>query len=264
MKAVLKKILKKIISERFHKAAQLAYSNGKIRSLQAARNVGNKIKYGKEAPVCGETVYVEARTCNKILHSSTIRNILGLTKNRASGKVISFWPLEHTLSLMEKPGFEADIKSWIKKLPYGYIIPPEYSIGIRIRSCIEHWVGGLSWQDTGIFELLQYEMKTSQKGSYDNCKNLDDIITRYNNLDLLFKQIKQEGRLRTQEEINPNNYRKRFEVLFHIGPYGKTFFGGAGCHRFAIAYILKLKFPATIGLVYKSAIPFLPELRKNN
>ena len=45
----------------------------------------------------------------------------------------------------------------------------------------------------------------------------------------------------------------------------QLFFGGSGCHRFAIARILELSIvPAQIGCVHKSAIPFLPILRQMN
>ena len=99
-------------------------------------------------------------------------------------------------------------------------------------------------------------------GVADGCRNLTDIVRRYDRLDLIFERAKQEGRLRTMEEVNPGCFREEGGVLIHVGPEGELFFGGLGAHRFAIARILKLPLPAMIGCVHVSAIPYLTQLRQ--
>lgn len=106
------------------------------------------------------------------------------------------------------------------------------------------------------------ESLIKKHGKYDGCVNIDDIVKRYRSLDTIFEQIRKEGRFRIRKEFNQKNFREKGGVLVHIGPYGEPFFGMGGCHRFAIALILKLKLPSQIGCVYKDAIPLLKNLRK--
>ena len=132
----------------------------------------------------------------------------------------------------------------------------------KIKFCYEHWVNNVSWKDTGAYD---YMLKSViKKGEHDGCKNFEDIIKRYEELDLIFDQVKKEGRLRTRKEINPGNFRGSGEVIIHIGPDGEIYFEGegGGNHRFAIDYILKLLLPAQVGCIHKSAIQYLSKQRK--
>ena len=69
--------------------------------------------------------------------------------------------------------------------------------------------------------------------------------------------------MKTRNEIFKDNFREVGGIYIHIGVDGKPYFGGGGCHRFAIAHILQIIFPAQIGCVHVSAIPYLKGYRKS-
>jgi hypothetical protein len=198
-----------------------------------SRDIKNKIIYGKEAPVFAERIWINPLDCCGALAGKYILN--GVHQRKGSGLVVEYpWPQAKVISVIEVD---------------------------KIRFSVDHWVNGIPWEDTGIYELMQKIIST--RGKADGCRSIDDLVRRYNDLDLIFNQIKREGRLKTRKEINPGNFREKGGILIHIGPKGGLFFGGGGAHRFAIALTLQLKkIPAQVGYVHKSAIPFLPELRK--
>lgn len=221
-----KRTLLKAISNKINNnAAHISYYYGDIR---------NKIKYGKAAPIFAERLWINPFDCQEALEGKHILSGVNYRKN--SGLVIEYqWPSSKAIPIKEVN---------------------------KINFCIDHWVNGIPWEDTGAYTYISKFI--ADRGEWDRCKNIDDIIKRYNNLDLIFNQIKKEGRLKTREELNPNNFREEGGVIVHIGPEGKIFFGFNGCHRFSIALVLGLKMPVQIGYVHKSAISFLPELRKKN
>lgn len=187
----------------------------------------NKIHYGSSAPKYAERIWIYPRNIKMVITSPVLNG------RRDSGEVIKDnWPLEHAIPLSKFP---------------------------KIKFSIDHWTNNISWEETGLFDFM-YELIDKIPGA-DGCYDKKDIICRYEKLDEIFKQIKEEGRLRTMEEIYPNNFREFGGVLIHVGPYGEPFFGGGGCHRFAIAYILNLPIPAQIGCVHVSALPYLDALR---
>ena len=94
--------------------------------------------------------------------------------------------------------------------------------------------------------------------------SMDDIYRRYKSLDNVFEEVKIEGKFKTENELNPAIFGERSEAgVIHIGPEGEPFFGGGAHHRFAMAYVLNIPFPAKIGLVHVSAIPHLDAYRMN-
>jgi hypothetical protein len=197
-------------------------------------NTSNRVKYGLSAPRFAETMWIEARYETMSLPERVIKESFGNLRLVASGEVIeSVWPVERIRPYMSK----------------------------RIKFCIEHWVNGVPWKDTGIYDHIYREVK--KEGSKDGCKSFDDIVRRYDNLDAIFEQASLEGRLRTKEEIDPTLYWDKLEeAKVHIGPDGKPFLAEYGYHRFAIALILKIPFPAEIGLVHISSLPYLDRYRK--
>ena len=120
---------------------------------------------------------------------------------------------------------------------------------------------GMPWQETGIYEVIKLQIQNSQDGQADGCKTIEDIIKRYENLDRIYAQIKSEGRLRSSEEVDPNFEWMKHESIVHIGLKGVIHYGCGGIHRFAIAHILKLPFPARIGLVHAKGLPYLSYYR---
>jgi hypothetical protein len=201
-------------------------------------NIKNRIKYGPSAPKFAETIWVNPQDCSKYLALATFRKLFGFSRQEAKGRVIdTAWPIEHSRPIAEI---------------------------LLIRFCFDHWVKGIPWEETGAYERMEKLIKESDVGRSHGCTNRDDIVKRYENLDLIYEQAKREGRLRTNEEISPDYDWTAREMLIHIGPDGELFKGGEGMHRFAIASILGIPFPAQIGCVHVSAIPYLDNLRQNN
>ncbi len=216
------------------KTASNKISNNLVLISYYSRDIKNKIKYGKAAPVFAERIWINPLDCHKGLDGKYI--LSGIYQRKNSGLVVeSAWPLAQAIPIKDVS---------------------------KINFCIDHWINGTSWEDTGIYEHIQKYIDV--KGEHDRCRNIDDIVKRYNNLDLIFNRIKKEGRFKTREELNPTNFREEGGVLVHIGPDGELFFSFNGCHRFAIAIVLEMIMPAQIGYVHKSAIPFLSELRRKS
>lgn len=185
----------------------------------------NKIHYGSSAPKYAERIWINSQDVKMAIP------ILG--GRRSSGVVIKDnWPFKYAIPIYEVP---------------------------KIRCCIEHWINNISWEETGVYDIV--EDLINKKPGHDSCFNMNDIKNRYEKLDEIFDKIKIEGRLRTREEISPNSFREQGGVLIHVGPHGELFFSKGGHHRFAIAYILNLPIPAQIGCVHASALPYLDALR---
>jgi hypothetical protein len=123
----------------------------------------------------------------------------------------------------------------------------------KIKACREHWVNGIAWEQTGIIDYVMGEVH--RLGSFDGCVTLEDVTTRYSQLDLIFEQTKKEGRFRTRQEIDKSSYREKSGVLVHIGRGNSPIFGNGGFHRLAIAQILEFPvIPAVIGLVHRESL----------
>ncbi len=195
-------------------------------------NRKNRINYGPLAPRFAETIWVNPLNVNyKIINPS-----YGKYSWMISGEVVeTFWPVEQAMPITENQ---------------------------IVRSCIDHWVNYIPWKETVHYKYLVDVIM--EEGRYKQYKSIEDIEKRYLKMDEIFKQVKRENRLKPNDTIKKNCllYRKVGSKI-HIGPKGELFKGSGGMHRFAMAYILKIKYPAQIGLVHKSAIPYLNELRKN-
>lgn len=194
------------------------------------RDTYNRIAYGPETPLYLERIWVNPQDCAGC--------VVGLG-DRHSAKVIdSGWP---------PPG--------------GRLRKVEDLV--KIQSCRDHWVKGIPWEETGLFNVLEEEIKKHPRSCFDDCRNREDLRRRYNQLDVLFEEIKRERAVKKQEEIDRWVFREKEGVYFHLGPGGSLFFGGGGCHRFAIALILGLtRIPAKIGCVHVTAFPRLRKFRE--
>lgn len=194
------------------------------------KDLSNKVKYGKHAPLHCERIWINPLEIDEIVFNDQIKNASGTTKYKASGIVIDWDDIESTSPLDEQ---------------------------FRIKYCNEHWSEGKSWEEIGV---INYMTDTRKYGSWPREK----IVKRFNKLDQLYEETKKHRRLKTREEIDPNAFRENEGILIHIGPNGKPFFGGGGFHRLAIARILKLEeIPACIGVVDRDSIPHLKHYRKS-
>ena len=152
----------------------------------------------------------------------------------------------------------------------------------KIKMCLDHWINGKSWEDTGIIDLHLYHVREYAK-SLHGCTH-DDFKKRYERLDNLREKIKNnynEDFLLGKNRNNTNYFKDG--ILFHVSKRSKVlnklpnkllyeelkhlypnfvkrssekelifddwkkkdiypFFGGSGCHRLAIALSLGLNY----------------------
>ncbi len=215
-------------------ARPLKYSRLHIWAL----DLQNRLRYGPDAPRFGETFWLFPHQCTKALATTALVESSGIRTGEISGRVIEEpWPVEKARDIA--------------------------SIAIT-RHCIEHWVKGVSWKETGEYERMQKLIDNSPSGQVQGCRTMADVVKRCENLDRIFEQAHREGRLRRKEEIKPEHDWELREIVMHIGPKGELFKGGSGMHRFAIALILEIPFPAEVGFVHVDAITHLPGYRKGS
>jgi hypothetical protein len=211
------------------------------------RDLKNRVMYGFDAPKYCERIWVHPLCCSKLLMQDLVQSVTGLSRHQNSGLVVDgTWPFEQAVQILE----------------CGRVICVDENdpFTFRIKCCVEHWIEKTPWEKTGIYEHIEKCIK--KFGSADGCNSLMDVKQRYKKLDSVFNEIRKEGRFKTREELNPGNFREQGGIFIHIGPTGEPFFGGRGIHRFAIAYILGIPFPAQMGIVHKDGIRFLREYRR--
>lgn len=217
---------------------QLA-ERAKLYKVALMRDVKNKVIYGRKAPVFAEKIYINPLECKEALDESVLREELDVQSSRmASGKIIQ------------------------TTKPFKETVPVEKIE--KVNFCIEHWEEDLSWKETGAYDYMK-KLISENKKPVDGCSNMQDIISRYQRLDRIFHQIKQEEELKSVQELDDFYFREFGGVYVHIGPDGEPYLGMGGLHRFAIALVLELEeIPAQVGIVHKDALDVIPHLRGNN
>lgn len=189
------------------------------------RDLTNAIRFGRGAPKYAERIYVDPKRC--VRAASLRRDDSGL--------------VEHWL-----PRIRADI-----------INSTELT---KVKCCLDHWGGGVPWSRTGIYEEM--ERLIAERGVADGCANFEDVVRRYETLDLIFETVRKEGRLRTVAEVGSRAFREFGGILIHLGQGDEIFFGRGGAHRFAMALVLGLDhIPAQLGCVDPSALELAKSLR---
>jgi len=203
-----------------------------LRSL--FRNSYNLVYYGVDSPRYGERIFIDPFGCTKFLSPVNVKSYFGGVRH-ASGKVFSSWPSQFIQSLDDNP---------------------------VLRYSRKHFLLGESWQQSGAIDFMMENIKKSPNGASDNCRNIDDVLNRFHELDMAWQEVQSMGRLKTRKEINPKNFREIGGILIHLGPGGEPIFSGAGCHRFAMALALGKPFPAQLGCVHITALEALTHYRK--
>lgn len=205
-----------------------------VKGLQ--QDAKNIMRYGWQAPRYAERIWINPQQCKLFLPGDVIKQSFDVPTANASGIVINTdWPVELSYRITDS---------------------------LKIKYCIDHWLNGVTWEDTGIYSLIESRIKASSKGIVDGCKTIDDIVRRYRKLDRIFEQIKSDRRFKTRKELSKKNFREFGGVVIHIGDNGELYKGGGGVHRFSMAYVLNIELPAQIGCVHISALPYLKKYRK--
>lgn len=152
----------------------------------------------------------------------------------------------------------------------GVVLQGDWDIGqtpltknSKIAYCLQHWVEGKTWEESGAYELLQKLI--AEKGSADNCRTHHDVVNRYARLDTIMEQVKSSGGLEPSSEMRPGSFRECGGILIHIDREGRPVFGGGGHHRLAIAMSLGLgDFPAQLGAVHPNGLDALARFAGDN
>lgn len=192
----------------------------------------NKFLYGINAPVYGERIWINPNELKLIFKPRESFDYLKKFKDEddISGMVIKddFPEIENNNSYMSI--FEH----------------------INIKETLDHFIKGLSWEETGAYERVLKRIEENN-GCADGCRNFDDVIKRYKNIDNIFAAVKENKKLFTRFELDSNNFREQETFTIHINQNKQLFLGKGGFHRFGIALVLGLsKVPAQIGLIQKS------------
>lgn len=123
----------------------------------------------------------------------------------------------------------------------------------KVRAFFQHFEDGVPWEETGIYDLMLRRIEIN--GVYDECRTLDDVKARYDGIDKLYDTVRKDGRLLTQQELNPGNIREKGGIHIHISRTGAPLFAGGGFHRLALAKLLQLKtIPVQLGVVHPDAV----------
>jgi len=189
----------------------------------------NKIKYGSDAPLFLETLWVDPREIHTVIGKEEVQNATGLHRSKVSGFIVDWDEVEEPKPLYDE---------------------------FRIQYCYRHWKENESWEDIGVIDFMS---KTKKYGPWP----VEKIQNRFRMLDKAYEETKKLGRLKRRKEVNPKNFREQDGIYVHIAKNGKPVFGGNGFHRLAIAKVLGLEeIPVCVGMVDKEAIPLLKNYRK--
>jgi len=194
---------------------------------QNIRNALNRILYKNKAPVYGGLIFVNTDSITKVIDADIF--------NRThSGCVL-------------------DTECFSKVTPL--------ESNFKYQACLSHWKNNVSWEETGIYKFI--ENLIAEYGTVDGLKNREDIVKRYEALDTIFNEVKNEGRLKTRNELNASVIGESGGIYIHLGHSGEPIFSGGGHHRLAIAKVLGIKeIPAQIGCVHPSSLDAYCSMRR--
>lgn len=85
----------------------------------------------------------------------------------------------------------------------------------KISACERHWIDGVSWADSGIYDYM-YSL-VAATGRADGCEGLDDIRVRYKRVDEMFEQVRRERVLKSRRELGQENFRAWGKCTFMWG-----------------------------------------------
>ena len=122
----------------------------------------------------------------------------------------------------------------------------------KIAACLEHFRNGKPWDVTGVYDRMADMIRT--RGQFDSCRNMDDIVARYQKVDALYSDIRENG-FRDETVLGRSGPRLPEGVFVHIDRTGAPIFGAIGNHRVGIARALGLtRIPAQLGVVHPDAL----------
>lgn len=188
------------------------------------RDLGNRLKHGPGAPKMYQTLYVNPRDVEFMLHGKVpgTRRI----KREESGRVLG--------------GDWEDTIVRINDFP-------------KAQYLHRHFVDGLSWEDCGAYDFLMTAIETHGHG--DGIKTREGMIRRYDALQRTFEDMKATGQLKSRRQLKGGSLREKGGITMHVGRDGTPIFGGGGTHRLVMSQILGLpRIPTQLGVTHPDAI----------
>ena len=117
---------------------------------------------------------------------------------------------------------------------------------LNFRSTYNHFRHDVSWENTDYYKHYKQRWKENEKDSL-TYKNDEELQERLNQIDTLFKRIKQDGYRTQRELLEQNPYNIRYfprmlgdEITIDIGKNGEFVLVDSK-HRLAIAHALELE-----------------------
>lgn len=192
--------------------------------VKAARDMGNRWRFGPDAPQSDELIWIRPRDVTDWYKADPDHGAPRF-RRRHSGMVV---------------GGDWDMS----RKPFGS--------QIKLDSIRDHFERGVPWQQTNLFDWMLKQI--DEKGRIDGATSREDLIRRYDQLDRIYDEATRTGTLRPHGSVNPSR-REQGGILVHIARDGTPLRDGGGMHRFAIAYILDLeKIPAQLGVIHADAV----------
>lgn len=122
----------------------------------------------------------------------------------------------------------------------------------KVAACLAHFRDGVPWEDTGVYDRMSAMI--FERGQFDSCRTVDDIVARYAKIDALYSDIRKNG-FRDETVHRLGTPRLPEGVYVHIDRKGAPIFGAIGNHRIGISRALGLTtIPAQIGVVHPGAL----------
>jgi len=202
-----------------------------LRAEFLQRDWVNRWRYGSGAPRCAERVWIDPR---EVVERVRLRDRKG--RKLPTGSVVS---LDRFDGAMKRSPVRSSRK---------------------VRACIEHWRDGVPWEETGVLDTMRRRMDRPR--GWKRSAREHGVEELYRSLDRIFETVRDEGRLRTRVEIDPDSFREEGGIAISIDGAGRLLHSGNGHHRLAIALVLGLShIPAQLHVIDPAAIPLLPALR---
>ncbi|MFP4326476.1 MAG: hypothetical protein ACLFQL_00595 [Paracoccaceae bacterium] len=192
---------------------------------KALRDLGNRLRFGPEAPLSDELLFVDPRAIRFCYRPDPAAGAPDF-RRRQSGKVVpGDWDLSR--------------------------VPVEANH--KLQSCRMHFEQGLPWDGTPLIRKLTRQIAAGEIP--DECRTEEDIQARHAGLDRLFDLARRTGRLNPRRELQDYFRRAHGGILVHVARDGTLRRAGGGAHRFAIAWILRLpEIPVQLGVIHPEAV----------
>ncbi|MFZ5965081.1 hypothetical protein ACOXXX_19220 [Thalassococcus sp. BH17M4-6] len=193
--------------------------------LKALRDLTNRFRYGPDAPLSDETVWLPLDRITHLYRPNPARGAPTL-RRRHSGLV-----LDGDWHLSRKP-----------------LTVSEKEISCRMRL-----IDGAPWEETPIWARHTREIAEGHRP--DGCRTIDDLRAWYARRDAAFAEIRAAGQLTPMAALPEASRREHGGILVHIGPDDTYLRSGGGAHRFAVARIFGFEFiPVQVGAVHRDAV----------